>query len=143
MRCESSPNCTTKGVQAGTPEGDMQVSLSKLNEQGLHQLTFGGKGDNYWHYGELVGKQIDRQLVLNIVGKERLEVFTLTRVEYDDWLLVTVNGNVVYSSAGAKIRFKLVNDPKTHMGTVVREDDSSRILGRPERNTSWKRRSLS
>ena len=25
------------------------------------------------------------------------------------------------------------------MGTVVREDDSSRILGRPERNTSWKR----
>ena len=139
MRCEALPNCTTKGVQAGTPEGDMQVSLSKLNEQGLHQLTFGGKGDNYWNYGALVGKQIDRQLVLNIVGKERLEVFTMTRVEYDDWLLVTVNNNVVYSSAGAKIRFKLVNDPTTHMGTVVREDNPSSILGRPERKTSWKR----
>ena len=139
MRCEASPNCTTKGVQAGTPEGDMQVSLSKLNEQGLHQLTFGGKGDNYWNYNALTGKQIDRQLVLNIVGKERLEVFKMTRVEYDDWLLVTVNGNVVYSSAGAKIRFKLINDPTTRMGTVVREDNPSIILGRPERKTSWKR----
>ena len=95
----------------------------------MHQLTFGGKGDNYWNYNALTGKQIDRQLVLNIVGKERLEVFKMTRVEYDDWLLVTVNGNVVYSSAGAKIRFKLINDPTTRMGTVVREDNPSIILG--------------
>ena len=46
--CEQAPDCTTAGVEAGTLQGDMQVSFIKTPGEHTHKLTFGSIGDDYF-----------------------------------------------------------------------------------------------
>ena len=93
MVCEQAPDCTTAGVEAGTLQGDMQVSFIKTPGEHTHKLTFGSIGDDYFR-----DNQYDRELIVKIKNLKKLSEFTLRRVEYDDWLIVKVNDTIVYSS---------------------------------------------
>lgn len=102
VKCETKPDCTTAGIKVGSTEGDMNVSFKKVGNN--HQLIFGTIGDDYWGAG-----QYDRQFTFDLVGKDRLNLFKLSRVKYDDWLVVVVNGAIVFSdSPGKMIELKRV-----------------------------------
>lgn len=132
--CEQAPDCTTAGVEAGSLQGDMQVSFTKDSGES-HKLVFGSIGNNYFSEG-----QYDRELLVKIKNLKKLSDFTLRRVEYDDWLVVKVNDTIVYSSYENKMLytesysghgiFRLYNS--------VYEEGGKRV-GIRERNESWKK----
>lgn len=130
--CEQAPDCTTSGVEAGTLQGDMQVSFTKDSGE-THKLVFGSIGDNYFSNG-----QYDRELYVKIKNLEKLSAFTLKRIEYDDWLVVKVNDTIVYSSYGNKMLYADFLRSKWKTSTPVFEEGGKRV-GSAERNESWKK----
>lgn len=158
--CETKPDCTTAGIKAGTIQSDMNVTFKKSGNS--HELTFGTIGDDYWGAG-----QYDRSMTLELTGKSRLTEFMLTSVQYDDWLVVQVNGAIVFSdSPGNMIELKKVCSrwsaeerkctqwggrngticknwvtipPKCIGGTSNRVviAGTENAIGWPERSTSW------
>lgn len=130
--CEQAPDCTTSGVEAGTLQGDMQVSFTKDSGE-THKLVFGSIGDNYFNNG-----QYDRELYVKIKNLEKLSAFTLKRIEYDDWLVVKVNDTIVYSSYGNKMLYADFLRSKWKTFTPVFEEGGKRV-GSAERNVSWKK----
>lgn len=125
--CERAPDCTSAGVQAGSIQGDMHVEM-KPAEDG-HRLLFGTIGDNYWGSGSY-----DREMTVDIKGKDRLGKFILARVTYDDWLVVKVNDHIVYSSAGGQT---MIERKSLGWWPAVYEEGTTRRLGPVERDTSW------
>ena len=132
--CEKSgPNCTRSGIEAGSLQGDMTVNMTPSGS--AHRLMFGTIGDNYWRDG-----QYDREMTLNIKNPEKLTLFTLSRVEYDDWLIVKVNDKIVYSSYNNQM-FAVDYTAEDDMGrryAPVRNEEGTR-LGYAERGESWRR----
>lgn len=136
--CEKSgPNCTRSGIEAGSLQGDMTVRLTASGS--AHRLMFGTIGDNYWRDG-----QYDREMTLNVKNPEKLTLFTLSRVEYDDWLIVKVNGKIVYSSYNNQM-FAADYTAKDEDGfpigrrfAPVRNEEGTR-LGNAERGKSWRK----
>lgn len=94
VTCASPPGCNLGGV-VGTPEGDMQVKTSEA-EDGSLNIEFGVLGDRYWSGDEVVGKAYDRTMTVELADKSLVQLFKLTRARWDDWLLVSVNGTVVF-----------------------------------------------
>lgn len=75
---------------AGTWAGDMNTTVSG-DGSGNYVLQFGTIGDNYWS-----GGQHDRIFQFSVTNTSQIRRFALTRVAFDDWLLVRINGSVVY-----------------------------------------------
>ncbi len=138
VTCEPAQDCTAAGVQAGTLSSDMQVTFAKLPGESVHTLTFGTAGDDYWHNG-----QFDRELSVNVKNLKGLNQFKLTRVEYDDWLVVQVNGHIVFSSYGNEmLKADFSNAPRLfgspyYPWTPVYTESGVQV-GEAERKTSWK-----
>ncbi|RPD86129.1 hypothetical protein EGK75_08280 [Neisseria weixii] len=135
VTCEQAPDCTTAGVEAGTMQGDMQLSFVKNGGDTAHTLTFGSIGDDYFR-----NNQYDREMMVKIKNLKQLSVFTLKRVEYDDWLVVKVNDAIVYSSYGNQMLSAdfSKNSNFTKPRTAVL-DESGNWIGAAERKTSWKK----
>ena len=79
-------------------------------------------------------------MTLNIKNPEKLTLFTLSRVEYDDWLIVKVNDKIVYSSYNDQM-FAVDYTAEDDMGrryAPVRNEEGTR-LGYAERGESWRR----
>lgn len=131
--CEQEPDCTNAGVKAGSIQADMHVRFDKVSDK-LHRLTFGTISDNYWADGSY-----DREMNLEIQGKDRMQVFSLKHVAYDDWLLIKVNGHVVYSSAGGQIPFyaDYANAKYGARYAPVKNEITKQQIGVVERSTSW------
>lgn len=131
--CEQEPDCTNAGIKAGSIQADMHVLFERVNDK-LHRLTFGTIADNYWGNGSY-----DREMTLDIQGKDRLQNFSLKHVAYDDWLLVKVNGHIVYSSAGGQIPFyaDYQNSRYGKRYASVRNEKNGKRLGIVERSESW------
>ena len=128
---ETGPNCTSSGIEAGSLQGDMTASLKPSGR--MHKLLFGTIGDNYWDDG-----QYDREMTLNVKNPEKLTLFTLTRVEYDDWLIVKVNGKIVYSSYNNQMFAVHYTAGKGRRYAPVRNEKGT-VLGRAERDESWEK----
>lgn len=131
--CEQAPDCTTAGVEAGTLQGDMQVSFIKTPGEHTHKLTFGSIGDDYFR-----DNQYDRELIVKIKNLKKLSEFTLRRVEYDDWLIVKVNDTIVYSSYNNQMFYA---DFKQGIWRTISPvyDEKGNKIGIAERKTSWKK----
>lgn len=140
--CENTPDCTAAGVQAGSFQGDMHLHFWKNPHNNRHLLRFGSIGDNYWGDG-----QYDREFTVHLKNIKNLSVFSLDRVEYDDWLVVKVNDTIVYSSHGNKmLEYKeKYFEEEDYDGSVYLTGiagvftDSDTFIGGRERGISWKR----
>lgn len=84
--------CDQGGIVPNSWAGDMVTSWFP-DGAGNYILQFGTIADNYWRgYGAIY----DRTLTFDIRDVDLITKFVLTRADFDDWLLVKVNGTVVY-----------------------------------------------
>ncbi|WP_141056315.1 hypothetical protein [Tepidiphilus succinatimandens] len=99
LKCRRSSNitctgggdgCDRGGIIPNSWAGDMATSWFPSGG-GNYILQFGTIADNYWRDGVY-----DRTLTFTISDLNLITVFALTRVSFDDWLLVQVNGTTVY-----------------------------------------------
>ncbi|MQT92957.1 hypothetical protein [Pseudomonas helleri] len=70
---------------------------------GNYALQFGVIGDNYW-YGGYMGVLNVRTLQFNINNVSTVTQFMLANVWYDDYLMVQVNGAVVFNGPYGALR---------------------------------------
>ena len=131
--CEQAPDCTAAGVQAGTMQGDMQLSFTQNAAGEPHTLIFGTIGDDYWR-----NNQYDREFTVDVKNYEYLNVFELSRVEYDDWLVVKVNDTIVYSSYRNQMIYGK-DVTKYWVSEWIVNDENGKKIGNAERKTSWKK----
>jgi len=79
------------GVLSGASfAGDMAVRQISASGN-TREYLIGTVGDNYWSTG-----QYDRTVTFNLDNPASLEEFSLIQVEYDDWLMINVNGTTIY-----------------------------------------------
>ena len=90
VTCEQAMSCADAGVIPGGTQGDMRIYYSHVAD-GVYNMFFGTQGDNYWGTGVY-----PRSMVVNIKNYDRLKQFYLLRAQYDDHVLVKVNGTAVY-----------------------------------------------
>jgi len=105
--CEQVPydGCEPGGVIPGSNSSDTQTSMYPSGS-GTWHLEYGTIGNNYWSGG--TGAVYDRAMTVLIEDIEKITVFALTRVDFDDWLRLTVNGHQVYNGPNGGDRLELV-----------------------------------
>lgn len=96
--CERAPDCAEAGVKTGTEQGDMQVQREHLGG-GIYQLNFGLARTHTWGAEVENDKIFDRSLTLDVKNLSDLQTFQLTKVDWDDWTIIKVNGTVVWSTS--------------------------------------------
>lgn len=141
--------CDNGGIVTGSTQGDMAVWFGGVGG-GSYALRFGTFGDNYWNDCTNVQQ---RSLTFNIADKDQLTQFSLAQVAWDDYILIKLNGTIVYSGpdggntlftylqAGGKFSFRRVCTNSDKPGLVGRADGAFPGTcygsGSPERSTSW------
>ena len=75
---------------AGDFSGNAPISVNTISNV-ASIYTMGTPGGNYWGQGIY-----DQQTTFNLANPAGLDLFALTKVQFDDWLMVSVNGNPVY-----------------------------------------------
>ena len=84
--------CDQGGIVPNSWSGDMSTSFTP-DGAGNYILQFGTIADNYWGGW---GAVYDRNLAFDIKDVGLITRFALTRAAFDDWLMVQVNGTIVY-----------------------------------------------
>lgn len=107
VSCTPQPwdGCSPSGVVPATNSSDTETALYHMGNGDWH-LSFGSIGDDYWNGG--YGTIFDRTLNVEIQNLESLTHFSLNRVDFDDWLLLSVNGHIVYVGPLGGDRIELV-----------------------------------
>ena len=101
--------CDSGGIVPGSTQGDMRVWFGAIGG-GTYGLEFGTFADNYWGgYGAVY----DRTLQFNIANKDGVTQFSLINASFDDWLLVRVNGTLVYVGPYGGDRLEITSAPTT------------------------------
>lgn len=93
VECVAQPadaGCDAGGIVTTSWAGDMSTSYTP-DGTGSYTLQFGTVGNNYWG-----GGVYDRTLVFQVTNMDVITKFILTRAAFDDYILVSVNDNVVY-----------------------------------------------
>lgn len=84
--------CDSGGIVPGSTQGDMRVWFGAVGA-GDYALEFGTFADNYWGgWGQIY----DRTLQFSINDRGGVTQFALINASFDDWLMVVVNGSLVY-----------------------------------------------
>lgn len=121
-------DCDSGGIVKGSVEGDMDLSYN------YPILTIGTIRDNYWG-----GRcQIyDRNTKFKIENLKEITEFKLSRVGFDDYLWIKVNGHTVYVGPDGGDRIELTTQKHPWFGdhTVVSNGIGTHSC---ERNTDWK-----
>lgn len=122
--------CDAGGIVPGSWSGDMRVGLTAAGN-GDFILQFGTIADNYWGgYGAVY----DRTLTFEITDPNLITRFALTRAAFDDWLLVKVNGAVVYVGPYGGDRLEVIQ-----YWWLKRVRYCATCYGFAELGTSWNR----
>ncbi len=153
VTCETALTCANQGVVPGGTQGDMRVTYNHVGG-GYFDMFFGNPGNDYWGAGFY-----ERTLTLNIKNHHQLTAFYLLRTEFDDHMLLKVNGRTVFFN-GTPYAYAPYYPRNWHMGSAVainkRAYCGDRIIngynvcvkdldtngfvadaGRLERSTSW------
>lgn len=85
---------------------------------GNYILQFGTIADNYWGGW---GAVYDRNLTFDIRDVGLITRFALTRAAFDDWLMVKVNGNLVYVGPRGGDRLEIYSPPPVFEPSSTRE----------------------
>lgn len=97
--------CDQGGIVPNSWTGDMSTSFTP-DGAGNYILQFGTIADNYWGGW---GAVYDRTLTFDIRDVGLITRFALTYAHFDDWLLVKVNGAVVYVGPHGGDRLEVVS----------------------------------
>lgn len=96
---------------------------------GTYSLYLGTIGDNYWGgYGAVY----DRSMTFNISNKDLYTKFTLAQAAFDDWLMVKVNGQIVYVGPYGGDRLDVVR-----VGWSTRVQYCATCVSGVELSTNW------
>lgn len=127
--------CDQGGIIPNSWAGDMATSFTP-DGAGNYILQFGTIADNYWCGWGVVH---DRNLTFNIRDVGLITRFALTRAAFDDWLMVKVNGNLVYVGpyGGDRLEFvqHWINIQEWMLFEYVQY--CANCFGSPELGTSW------
>jgi hypothetical protein len=86
-------------------QGDMTMNWVPAGNNN-YNLYLGTIANNYWSG---YGATFDRSMNFNISNKDLFSKFTLAGAWFDDWLMVQVNGTVVYVGPSGGDRLEVVN----------------------------------
>lgn len=126
LKCRRSSNITCTGGGDGCDQGgivpnswagDMATSWFP-DGAGNYILQFGTIADNYWGGW---GAVYDRNLTFDIRDVGLITRFALTRAAFDDWLMVKVNGNLVYVGPRGGDRLEIYSPPPVFEPSSTRE----------------------
>ena len=120
--------CDAGGLVPASWAGDMAVNWSPLGS-GNYRLQFGTIGDNYWPGS---GTIYDRTLTFSVSNVSNITLMKLTRARFDDWLLVQLNGHVVYFGPFGGDRLEIID---SRFGARVQY--SATAFGWAELSTDW------
>ena len=131
--------CDSGGLVPASWAGDMAVSWTNAGS-GNYQLQFGTIGDNYWPGN---GTIYDRTLNVEVKNVSNITLFALRYAQFDDYLLVSVNGNVVYVGPYGGDRLEVVTvctepDYDGFQFCYKRVKTCETCLRNPELSTDWK-----
>ena len=101
--------CDSGGIVPGSTQGDMRVWFGGIGG-GTFALEFGTFADNYW---DGWGAIYDRTLNFNIGNRDSITQFSLVNASFDDWLLLRVNGHLVYVGPYGGDRLEVVPPQST------------------------------
>lgn len=109
MRCEAgSNNCAQSGIEPTSYDSDMKTTFTPLGG-GDYRISYGVIGDQYWGGGSFrTGNFYYRHLKINIKNKSLLTKFILSRVDWDDWIIIRINGHIVFKDAEIEDRLEAV-----------------------------------
>lgn len=71
--------------------GDMRVEEISSTGGNTREYYIGTLGDNYWGSGNY-----DRNVYFNVQSPQELEEIAITQQGFDDWLMIAINGQVLY-----------------------------------------------
>lgn len=129
--------CDQGGIVPNSWAGDMATSWFP-DGAGNYILQFGTIADNYWRgYGAIY----DRTLTFDIRDVDLITKFVLTRATFDDWLLVKVNGTVVYVGpyGGDRLEVTIHESCWSDLGCIsyAQVQYCATCFGHAELSTSW------
>lgn len=108
LQCPTpSDGCDSGGIVPGSVAGDMAVSFGAIGG-GNYALDFGSAGDNIWRGYPGV---VDRQLTFRINRLAEITQFRLAQANFDDWIRITLNGQLVFNGPLGGDRLELAQAP--------------------------------
>lgn len=141
--------CNSGGIVPGTASGDMTVWFGDVGG-GNYALRFGTFADDYWN--NCAGIEM-RTLTFDIADKDQLTQFSLAHVAWDDYILIKLNGTIIYSGpdGGNTLYNYRTKIGKFTVNRVCTDSDQYGLVGAtggdfpftchhnasPERSTSW------
>ena len=108
--------CDQGGIVPNSWAGDMSTSFTG-DGAGNFILQFGTIADNYWGGW---GAVYDRNLTFEIRDVGLISLFALTRAAFDDWLLVKINGTIVYVGPNGGDRLEIFSPPPVFESSSTR-----------------------
>lgn len=99
--------CDQGGIVSNSWAGDMVTSFTPDGAEN-YILQFGTIDNDYWGGW---GAVYDRTLTFDIRDAGLITRFALTRAAFDDWLMVKVNGTLVYVGPRGGDRLEITQDP--------------------------------
>lgn len=112
--------CDNGGIVPGSVAGDMATTWGP-DGKGNYVLQFGLGYGYQFHDGSY-----DRDMTLNIANLDLIQQFSLSDILFDDFLLVSVNGVVVYNGPYGGNKLELVNGRVDIGDGVLRNPDGGR-----------------
>ena len=120
--------CDQGGIVPGSWAGDMATSFNP-DGAGNYLLQFGTIANDYWKGW---GQTYDRTLTFDLRDVGLISRFALTYAAFDDWLMVKVNGTVVYVGPKGGDRLEIYTPP------VIAESSATRFCHGGLRNKTWR-----
>lgn len=124
--------CDSGGLVPASWAGDMAISWTDAGS-GNYQLQFGTIGDNYWPGS---GTIYDRTLNVEVKNVSNITLFALRYAQFDDYLLVKVNGHLVYLGPYGGDRLEVVTQCTRRC--IKRVQTCETCFRNPELSTDWK-----
>ncbi|MCE1021185.1 hypothetical protein LU640_26860 [Pseudomonas monteilii] len=113
--------CDNGGIVPGSTQADMYTSWTLANSNGTYALQFGSIGDNYWKAG-----MYDRSLEFKVKDPNQLSEFVLASISFDDYIIIKLNGNFIYSGPVGGTSLEIVNGKVDVGDGVLRRLDLER-----------------
>lgn len=104
--------CTTSGIELSSLPSDLNWTYN--GNTGI--LVIGKRGDNYWSGTCLV---VDKTIEFNISNLDLVEMFTLNRAIFDDYMSITLNNNLVYVGPHGGTKLEVIG--KVGLGGLKRK----------------------
>ena len=145
---EVTDGCSVGGIALGSVAGDVTASFTDTGS-GNWTLHLGTVGDNYWNNCSAI---FSRSMTFNVASKAQISQFLFQHAQFDDYMLVKLNGQTVFNGpdGGDTLflqrtgRSSLVCTKSNHPGLVGVSPDGPADLtcsafSAPERGTNWTR----